>query len=146
MHPRVKEYKDLYAINELAFKTQTDILNSNYIQAINPPFPSFLDKKNKRGAENYKRFCLLGNYISSPKICLDSALGLTNKEYPEIKLPKNMQNIVDYATKQGTDITAIQNKLLESIFKFGVGLVKVSIPEEVSIADNTPRLEVIDRK
>lgn len=90
MNPRVKEYKDLYAINDLAFKTQTDILNSNYIQTINPPFPSFTDKKNKRGAENYKRFCLLGNYISSPNICLNSALGLINKKYPEVNLPKNM--------------------------------------------------------
>lgn len=118
MNPKVKEYKDLYAINDLAFKTQTDILNSNYIQVINPPFPSFIDKKNKRGAENYKRFCLLGNYISSPNICLNSALGLINKEYPEIKLPKNMQRIIDYATIQGTDITIIQNQLIESIFKF----------------------------
>lgn len=143
MNPNVKEYKDVYAINQLAFKTQSDIINSQYIQVINPPFPSFIDKKNKRGPENYKRYCLLGNYISSPKICLESALGLINKEQPKVTLPKNMNRIIDYATIQGTDIVTIQNKLVESIFKYGLGLIKVNIPEGISIANNTPRLEVI---
>lgn len=118
MHPDYKKYKDLYTINELSFMTQSDLINSNYIQSICPPFQSFLDRQNKRGAENYKRYLLLGNYISNPKICLDSALGIINRGTPEIDLPENLKNIVDYATIEGTDIVTIQNQLVTNIFKY----------------------------
>jgi hypothetical protein len=47
MHPKYKSLKEQYAINELAFKTQNELISSQYIQKINPPFASFVDKKNK---------------------------------------------------------------------------------------------------
>ena len=55
MHPEFNNYKDLYKINELSFKTKTDLINSNYITTVVPPFQSFLDPRNKRGSENYTR-------------------------------------------------------------------------------------------
>lgn len=146
MHPKYVVYKEQYCINELAFKTQNELINSQYIQKINPPYASFTDKKNKRGAEQYKRYCLLGNYISSPKICLDAALGIINKKEPEVLLPKNLQSIIDYATVEGTSLYVIQNQLIEAIFKYGMGLIKVEIPEGVSIVNTTPKLSVIPGK
>ena len=143
-HPDFIRYKDLYAINELSFKTKTDLINSNYIQTICPPFQSFLDKRNKRGAENYARYLNIGNFISNPQICLDSALGLVNKGEDELKVPANVSDIEYYATKEGTNITSIKNQLLASIFKYGSALLKVVIPENVSIANTLPRFEVIE--
>lgn len=124
MHPNYKKYMNLYNINELAFMTQTDLINSNHIQTICPPFQSFTDKKNKRGGENYKRYLLLGNYISNPKICLDSALGIINKGVPEVNLPDNLSKIVDYATIDGTDLTTVQNQIIASIFKYRINFIK----------------------
>lgn len=143
-HPLFQQYKTMYAINELSFKTKTDLINSQYITEIVPPYPSFLDKRNKNGATNYARFLNGGNFISNAQICLDAALGLINKGDDETKVPSNMEDIKYYATVQNTSITSIKNKLVDSIFKFGSALLKVSIPENVSIADTLPKFEVID--
>ena len=144
MNPDYKLYKDLYATNKIAFKTQTDLVESNLIQNIAPPYPSFTDKKNKRGGENYARYLNLGNYIAYPQICLDGALGICNKEFPEVKLPTNLQDIIDYATVEGTNILNIQNQIMSSIFKYGLAGIKINIAPDVNIADSLPRLEVID--
>lgn len=146
MNPFYKKNKDLYNINELAFSSKSDIINSRYIQQILPPYQSFTDKRNKKGFQSYKRYMLQGSFISSANICLDSVLGITNKKQPEISLPKNMQNLIYYATVQGTDILNIQNKLVQSIFKYGLAGLKVVIPGNISIADNTPLLQVIQGK
>jgi hypothetical protein len=146
MHPKYKSLKEQYAINELAFKTQNELISSQYIQKINPPFASFVDKKNKNGVEQYKKFCLLGNFISNAKICLDAALGIINKKEPEVILPENLRSIIDYATEEGTSLYVIQNLLITSIFKYGFGLIKVEIPEGQSIVDSLPKLKVIEGK
>ena len=142
--PEFNKYKELYAINELAFKTKTDLIKSSYITSICPPFQSFSDPRNKRGPENYKRYLNIGNYISHPQICLDAALGLVNKGEDEVTLPANLEDIIDYATKEGTNLTTIKNEIITSIFKYGSALIKVVIPENVSIANTTPKIEVID--
>ena len=142
-NPDFVKYKDMYSINELSFKTKTDLINSQYIQEIVPPYPSFLDRRNKNGAANYSRFLNGGNFISNAQICLMNVLGLINKNNDEVKLPSNMEDIIYYATIQNTSIQSIKNLLVESIFKFGSGLLKVVIPENVSIADSIPKFEVI---
>lgn len=144
LHPDYLKYKNLYELNDLAFQTKYDIINSNSVQKILPPFPSFLDKRNTKGAENYGRYCLQANYVSFPNICLDAVLGLSNSEPPTMKLPANMVKLGDYATAQGTPITIVQNKIIESIFKFGLAGLIVEIPENVSIANTHPKIKVID--
>ena len=130
MHPQFQKYKELYDINELAFQTKVDLTNANnLIQSIVPPFPSFLDKRNKNGASNYARYLNGGNFISNANICLDSALGLINKGEDEINLPNNLQDIIYYATQQRTPLTSIKNQIVDSIFKFGSALLKIVIPE-----------------
>lgn len=144
MHPQFQKYKELYDINELAFQTKVDLTNANnLIQSIVPPFPSFLDKRNKNGASNYARYLNGGNFISNANICLDSALGLINKGEDEINLPNNLQDIIYYATQQRTPLTSIKNQIVDSIFKFGSALLKIVIPENVNIATSLPKFEVI---
>lgn len=143
LNPDYNRYKSLYQINNLSFKTQTDLINSQYIQEICPPFPSFLDAKNKRGSENYFRYLNLGSYTAYPQICLDGALGIVNKELPSVKLPNNLSDLEYYATEQGTNLVVIQNQIMESIFKYGLAGLKVNIPQGVSIADALPKFEVI---
>lgn len=145
-HPDYIKYKNLYETNDLAFKTKTDLINSQLISTICPPFQSFLDPKNKRGTSNYQRYLNLGNFISNASICLDAALGLINKDNDKVILPKNLQNLEYYATKQGTNITTIKNQILSSIFKYGSALIKIIIPQNVSIASTTPKLEIIEGK
>lgn len=53
-----------------------------------------------------------------------------------------MKDIIDYATSDGVNILQIQNKLVESIFKFGLGGILVEIPEAVNIATSIPKLHV----
>lgn len=142
-HPQFVKYKELYDINELAFETKVDLTNSNVIQTIVPPFPSFLDKRNKNGASNYARYLNGGNFISNAQICLDSALGLINKGEDEVNLPNNLQDIIYYATQQRTPLTSIKNQIVDSIFKFGSALLKIVIPENVNIATSLPKFEVI---
>ena len=141
-NPYYKNVKTQYEINKLAFGTQMELMSSNLITSIVPPFPSMADKRNKRGAENYKRYISLGNYISNPAISFDSSIGITNKEPATVKLPENMQDIIYYATKEGTDIQTIQNQIMKDIFMYGGSLLEVSIPEGISIADNLPKLKV----
>lgn len=141
-NPYYKNVKTQYEINKLAFGTQMELMNSNLITSIVPPFPSMTDKRNKRGPENYKRYISLGNYISNPAISFDSSIGITNKEPAIVNLPENMQDIIYYATKEGTDIQTIQNQIMKDIFVYGGSLLEVSIPEGISIADNLPKLKV----
>ena len=143
-HPYFNKYKDMYAINDLAFKTKTDLINSQYITEIVPPYPSFLDKRNKNGAANYSRFLNGGNFTSNPQICLMNVLGLINKGEDDVKLPSNLNDIIYYSTVQNTPLNTIKNQLVTSIFKFGSALLKVVIPENISIANNFPKFEVID--
>lgn len=143
LRPEYLKYKSLFQLNQLAFQTKYDIINSQNIQKILPPFPSFLDKRNSKGGQNYLRYCLQSNYISFPNICLDAVLGLTGTGQPEVILPNNLEDIVYYATIQGTPITVIQNRLIKSIFKYGLGGILVTIPEGTSIATTLPKLEVI---
>lgn len=142
LNPEYLKYKNLYELNDLAFKTKYDIINSSSVQKILPPYPSFLDKRNKAGRDSYERYCLQANFVSYPNICLDAVLGITNRKDPEIILPENMKGIIDYSTNEGTSLVNIQNKLIESIFKFGFGGILVEIPENVSIATSFPKLRV----
>lgn len=142
LNPQFLKFKPLYELNELSFRTKYEIINSPQVQRILPPYPSFLDRRNVKGAENYNRYCLQGNYVSYPNICLDAVLGIVNRGEPEIDLPENMKGIIDYATDDGTSIVNIQNKVIENIFKFGLAGVLVDIPENVSIANSIPKLKV----
>lgn len=74
LHPNYLKYKTLFELNDLSFQTKYDIINSNSVQKILPPFPSFIDRRNKKGPENYDRYCMQANYISYPNICLDSVI------------------------------------------------------------------------
>lgn len=143
LNPNFIKYKDLYSLNELSFQTKYDIINSNYIQKILPPYPSFQDKRNTKGAENYARYCNQANYVSYPNICLDAVIGIVNRKVPNLIVPRNMNTIADFATKEGTSIITVQNKIIESIFKFGLAGILVEIPENVSIATSNPKLKVI---
>ena len=144
LNPNFLKYKSLYELNELAFQTKYDIINSNNVQKILPPYPSFLDRRNPKGPANYERYCMQANYVSYPAICLNSVIGITNKEAPEVKLPNNMTKIIDYATDCGTSILSIQNAIVTSIFKFGLAGILVDIPTEVSITATTPKLKVYE--
>lgn len=142
LNPKYLKYKNLYELNDLAFRTKYEIINSSAVHKILPPYPSFLDRRNTKGGENYARYCTQANYVSFPNICLDAVLGIINKGNPEIDLPENMKGIIDYATDKGTPITQIQNKVIEKIFKFGLAGILVEIPENVSIANSLPKLKV----
>lgn len=142
LNPNFLKYKPLFEMNELSFKTKFDIINSQSVQKILPPYPSFLDRRNTKGADNYFRYCNQANYISFPNICLDAVIGITNRKEPTVTLPKNMESLIDYATTDGTSIVQIQNKIIESIFKFGLAGILVELPENVSIATSIPKLKV----
>ena len=142
LNPNYLKYKNLYELNDLAFRTKYEIINSSAVQKILPAYPSFLDRRNSKGAENYERYCLQGNYVSYPNICLNSVIGLTNKEEPVIQVPQYLNNIKDYATENGTSIINIQNAIVESLFKYGLAGILVDIPENVSIATALPKLKV----
>ena len=142
LNPQFLKFKPLYELNELSFRTKYEIINSPHVQRILPPYPSFLDRRNTKGGENYNRYCLQGNYVSYPNICLDAVLGIVNRSEPEIDIPENMKDIIDYATDEGTSLVNIQNKVIENIFKFGLAGVLVEIPENVSIANSIPKLKV----
>lgn len=68
------KYKSLFELNELAFKTKYDIINSPVVQKILPPYPSFLDRRNPKGPDNYNRYCNQANFISYPNLCLDAVI------------------------------------------------------------------------
>lgn len=142
LQPSFLKYKQLFELNDLSFQTKYDIINSNYVQTILPPYPSFLDKRNIKGADSYNRYCKQANYVSFPNLCLKEVIGLTNRKEPKLNVPDNMSKLFDYATSQGTSILNIQNKVLESIFKFGLAGIHVHIPENVSIANALPKLSV----
>lgn len=142
LNPDFVKYKSLYELNDLAFKTKYDIINSPVVQKILPPYPSFLDRRNIKGGENYQRYCMQANYVSYPNICLDAVIGIINRQEPQVDVPENMREIIDYATSEGTPLVNIQNKLVEAIFKFGLGGILVDIPENVSIATSLPKLKV----
>jgi hypothetical protein len=142
LNPSYLKYKNLYELNDLAFRTKYEIINSSAVQKILPPYPSFLDRRNTKGGENYNRYCLQANYVAYPNICLDAVLGIVNRGEAEIDLPENMKELIDYATDRGTPLIQIQNKVIEGIFKFGLAGILVEIPENVSIANAIPKLKV----
>lgn len=142
LRPNFLKYKQLFELNELAFKTKYDIINSKHVQTILPPYPSFLDRRNTKGADSYNRYCQQANYVSFPNLCLKEVLGLTNRKEPIVNIPDNMSKLFDYATTSGTSILNVQNKILESIFKFGLAGIHIEIPENVSIANALPKFKV----
>ena len=142
LNPNYLKFKNLYELNELSFKTKYEIINSQSVQEILPPFQSFLDKRNTHGKDNYYRYCLQGNYVSYPNICVDAVLGIVNKEDATVKLPANMEDLIYYATDKGTPLVQIQNEIIEAIFKFGLAGIIVDIPENVSVANSLPKLKV----
>ena len=90
--------------------------------------------------ERYKQSALYTNY---PSKYLKQAIGLSTKEKFVLELPPAMQKIEDYATLENLSLQAVENELIEYVIKFGSALMITRIPDEVGIANDTPKIEVI---
>lgn len=75
-------------------------------------------------------------------MCLDNALGLSQKGDPQVTLPTSMQDLITNATSQHQPLTALEIRSLESLFKFGLAAIKIDIQNDVSTS-SLPKFKVI---
>lgn len=142
-NPHWQKLSKLYKINDLAFQGEWALKNSNVIKELIMPTDTMDDPKNPKREylwERYKQSALYTNY---PAKYLKQAIGLATKEKYEIQLPPAMDKIEDYATLENLSLQAVEVEVLENVIKFGSALLITKIPDEVEIASDTPKIEVI---
>jgi len=142
-NPKWQRLSKLYKINDLAFQGEWSLKHSDIIKELILPTDTMDDPKNPKREylwERYKQSALYTNY---PSKYLKQALGLATKEKYELQLPPAMQKIEDYATVENLSLGAVETELLEYVIKFGSALLITRIPDEVEIASDTPKIEVI---
>ena len=141
--PYWQKLAKLYKINDLAFQGEWALKNSDVIKELIMPTDSMDDPKNPKRDylwERYKQSALYTNY---PNKYLKQAIGLATKEKYELQLPISMQKIEDYATVDNLSLQAVEVEVLEYVIKFGSALILTKIPDEVEIAQDTPKIEII---
>ena len=142
-NPLWAKLSKLYKINDLAFQGEWALKNSDLIKEFILPTDTMDDPKNPKREylwERYKQSALYTNY---PVKYLKQALGLATKEKYIIHLPPSMQKLEDYATVENLSIQAVETELIEYVIKYGSALLVTKIPDEVEIAKDTPKIEVI---
>lgn len=142
-NPQWNNLAKLYKINDLAFQGEWALKNSDVIKELIMPTDTMTDSKNPKRDylwERYKQSALYTNY---PAKYLKQAIGLSTKEKYEINLPPAMQKLEDYATVENLSLQAVEAELIEYVIKFGSALLVTRIPDEVEIAKDTPKIEVI---
>jgi len=142
-NPHWAALSKLYKINDLAFQGEWALKHSDVIKELIMPTDTMDDPKNPKREylwERYKQSALYTNY---PAKYIKQALGLATKEKYVLELPQSMLKIEDYATLENLSLQAVENELIESVIKFGSALLVTRIPDEVEIAKDTPRIEVI---
>ena len=142
-NPKWQKYAKLYKINDLAFQGQWSIKNSDLIKEFLLPTDTMQQPKNPKGDYLWQRYKQSALYVNYPAKYLKQALGLATKQKYQLQLPTSMQKIEDYATLQNLSLQAIQNQLIEYIIKFGSALLITKIPDQVQIAKDTPKIDVI---
>lgn len=135
--------KRTFDINKLAFEGTTALKSSNLIQQIIIPPDSLANPLNPHGTAQYNRYVQQAEYQNYPILALNNVLGFTSKGDPEIQLPDKMQSLIDYASPEGTDIKTIQDKCIESIFKYGLVGLKVEIKDGLPVTE-MPKIKVIE--
>lgn len=142
-NPYWAKLAQLYKLNDLAFAGEWSLKNSNEIKQIIMPTDTMDDPNNPKRDylwERYKQSALYTNY---PQKYLKQAIGLSTREKYVVELPQAMQKIEDYATLENLSLQAVENELIEYVIKFGSALMITRIPDEVGIANDTPKIEVI---
>jgi len=125
------------------FNGEWSLKNSDMIKEIILPVDTMQSPDNPKADylwERYKQSALYTNY---PSKYLKQAIGLSTKEKFVLELPPAMQKIEDYATLENLSLQAVENELIEYVIKFGSALMITRIPDEVGIAIDTPKIEVI---
>lgn len=137
------QYAKMFDINELCFEGEEALKNSQFIQELLMPTNTMTDIMNPNRNYLWTRYVQQALYKNYPDTFLKQLLGLTNKGLPQVSVP-GFEGIVDYATIDGNSISKIQDQILTSIVKYGSAGIKVVIPDDVMIATENPRLEVIE--
>ncbi len=142
-NPKWSKLSKLWKINDLAFQGEYSLKNSDVIKELIMPTDTMDDPKNPKRDylwERYKQSALYTNY---PQKYLKQAIGLATKEKYVLELPPSMAKLEDYATLENLSLQAVENELIEYVIKFGSALMVTKIPDEVAIAKDTPKIEVI---
>lgn len=133
----------LYKINDLAFQGEWALKHSDIISEIILPTDTMTSKDNPKKDYLWQRYKQSALYTNYPSKYLKQAIGLATKEKYELALPPSMQKLEDYATVENLSLQAVEAELLEYVIKFGSALMITRIPDEIEIAKDTPKIEVI---
>jgi len=117
--------------------------NSDLIKEIILPTDTMDSKDNPKREYLWLRYRHSALYTNYPIKYLKQANGLATKEKYDLRLPQAMQKIEDYATLENLSLQAVESEILEFVIKFGSALMITRIPDELEIAKDTPRIEVI---
>lgn len=142
-NPYWSKLAKLYKINDLAFQGEWSLKNSDVIKELIMPTDTMSSPDNPKADylwERYKQSALYTNY---PAKYLKQAIGLSTRDKYVVELPQAMQKIEDYATLENLSLQAVENELIEYVIKFGSALMVTRIPDELAIANDTPKIEVI---
>lgn len=143
MHPDYSKNRSLYEVNKLIFEGENSLKNSSYISQIIIPPESLTNPKNTKGALRYQRYVSQALFQNYPQMALTNTLGLTNKGEPQLKAPTPIDSLIDYATKENTSLSKVQDECISSIFKYGLVGLKVDIANDSPLTES-PRIEVIE--
>lgn len=133
----------IYKINDLAFKGEWALKNSDIVKELIIPTDTMEDIKNPKKDYLWERYKSSALYTNYPSKYLKQAEGLVTKEKFEVTLPDSMESLIDYATLENLSLQALEIECLQSIIKFGSCLLITRIPDEVEIATSTPKIECI---
>ena len=148
-----EQYSDLYKRNQLLFKSENEIKDAlktdPKTRSLLIPV-SFYEKANWTtddgsigpGYKSYMEFIEAGTYISYPQLCLEEVHGMCAQGEPEVTLPKQLEYLKDYATEENTSIVDLELKCVETLFKFGCGLLLTEIEEGIPTVDEIFKFKV----
>ena len=142
-NPKWSKYSKLYKINDLAFQGEYALKNSDLIKQFIMPTDSMQQPKNPKKDYLWARYKQSALYTNYPAKYLKEALGLATKQQYKLQLPNSMKKLQDYATIQNCSLQSVQNQLIENVVKYGSALIITKIPDEIEIAQDTPKIEVI---
>lgn len=133
----------IYKINDLAFKGEWALKNSDIVKELIIPTDTMEDIKNPKKDYLWERYKSSALYTNYPAKYLKQAEGLVTKEKFVCELPPSMECLIDYATLENSSLQAIEVECLQSILKYGSVLIITKIPDEADLANSTPKMEVI---
>lgn len=133
-----------YILNDLAFKSESEIKESILITDILLPTKTMENKANPNREYLWNRYLQGATWHSYPRQFLEKIIGLASKGYPATTgYDGEMQRFFEYCSMDGTNLINVQMNVMTDIIKFGSCALLILIPDDVTVYNAPLKVDVI---